>query len=75
MYNTTFVNLLILIGLIPVAIMLAWGILRGLDKLSGQSFRDEILPDIHGTDSLGIYYGLRFFGVCYLVAQLATRFV
>jgi hypothetical protein len=75
MYQTTFVNLLILIGLIPVGIFLAWGILRGLDKLSGQSFKRTILPEISSSPTIGIYYGLRFFGVCYLVGQLASRFV
>lgn len=75
MYETTFVNLLILLGMIPVGVLTAWGLLRGLDKLNGIEFGKDIEPAIRGSSTVSVYYGLRFFGVCYLVGQLASRFV
>jgi len=75
MYSTPMVvNLAVLIGMIPVAVLLTWGLLRGLDKLSDRSVREDVAPQLHHTGT-GLYYGLRFFGVCYLVAALASRFV
>lgn len=75
MYDVTFVNLLILLGLIPVGALATWLCLRGLDKLNGIDFGKDIEPAIRGSNTVGVYYGLRFLGVCYLIGQLASRFV
>lgn len=75
MLHTTMVNLIILLVLIPVGVLSAWATLRGLDKLNGMVFKRDIGPGIRDSSSVGVYYGLRFFGVCYLIGQLASRFV
>ena len=69
-------NLMILLGLIPVGVGLAWGLLRGLDKLGGFNFRDQVVPTITSDPlATSIYFSARFVGVLYLVGQLCTRFV
>lgn len=75
MYEVTFVNLLILIGMIPIGVFAAWAVLRWLDHLGGISFKADIVPALFATNGVGVYYGLRFVGVCYLIGQLASRFV
>lgn len=76
MYDSPmFLNMLVLLVMIPVGVLTAWGILRGLDKLSGVNFRKDVITTMPFSNGLGVYYGLRFFGVCYLVAALASRFV
>lgn len=68
-------NLGILVGLIPVGVLLGWGLLRGLDKLSGVRFEDAFGRISEDPKALAVYYGARFIGVMYLTATLAGRFI
>lgn len=68
-------NLALLLGLIPVGVLLAWGLLRGLDKLSGVRFELALKKIAEEPRALAMYYSARFLGVIYLVSVLAGRFV
>ncbi|WP_430437933.1 hypothetical protein [Oceanibaculum nanhaiense] len=55
---------------LAVAILVAWGVLRFLDRLGGQKFGNawERLNS-GGHVGLGLYLGLRFVGVAFLVGS------
>ena len=69
------INLMILVGLIPVAVLLSWGLLRGLDHLGGINFKGVISHLSTEPIALSIYFGARFVGVLWLVGTLCSRFV
>lgn len=76
MEGIVFTNLIILLALIPVGLVLAWSILRGLDALLGVSFKDDVYPIIvRNPMSATIYFSVRFAFVLYFVSQLLSRFV
>jgi len=69
-------NLLVLLGLIPVGVFSAWGVLRGIDKLNGVRFTKDVMPIItEDARATALYYGLRFASVCVFIAYLCGRFV
>lgn len=75
MDTLTLTNLLILLALIPVAVGVAWGVLRGLDKLTGKPFADVINIMASDPRALSMYYSARIISVCYLAAELTSRFI
>jgi hypothetical protein len=68
-------NLTILLGMIPVGILLGWGMLRGLDKMVGVKFREALKHMSRDPKAVAIYYSTRFAAVMYLVAALTGRFI
>lgn len=62
-----FIDLLKFFG----AVTAAWGILQILDRLAAHHFSDSLRILQANPIGLGIYLGLRFFGVC----TIAARFV
>ena len=74
--GTIGINLLILVGLIPLGILTAYFLLRMLNKLNGLKFTQDVLLQIN-TDPLAcaVYYGIRFASVLAFVAYLCGRYV
>ena len=75
MYESVALSLVVLLGLVPVAITVWWGLLRLMDKVAGLDFRDAIDLIEESPQACAIYFGFRAFAAAYLVEGLFTRFV
>lgn len=57
-------------GLVVVRYML-----HAYDRIAGFDFKGEIAKEISsGNTSVGLYFGLRFLGVCILASAIAGKF-
>lgn len=55
---------------VSAAAGVAFAMVRVADKILGINFKQDVLGEINGNPTAaGLYYGLRWFGVCWLVAQ------
>ena len=69
-------NLSLLAVLALAGIGAAFMLLRGMDKLNGISFKKDVYSKISESPvAMSIYFGMRFFGVLYVISALFSRFV
>lgn len=64
------IGFLLNIAYLAAACAAVWTSLRALDWISGMKFGEAFEVIKYDPQSLGIYYGLRFLGVCILGASL-----
>lgn len=62
-----------IISLAVLAVLLAYGLLTWLNNLNGITVR-EIVHSCANNPGLGMYYGARFFAVCWLVGTMLSRY-
>lgn len=68
MTDIIFVSTALALAKLVLGLLIAWAVLRFLDRLGGQKFTtfwSKLNADDHV--GLGLYLGLRFVGVAYLV--------